>query len=167
MDDELKDVEASGDFLVSSEVLLPIGNAQELARVLCRKWDPDGNLVGSAHANPVFDTHIYEVRFPNGRMEELAANVITEAVYAQCDADGNQYILLDAIVDYHKDPSMTVSWNDQVTVIDEKKVVKRSTKGLELCCKWKNVALHAEVDQPQRVAPSSGCRVRVCRADCC
>ena len=33
---------------------------------------------------------------------------------------------------------MAVSQNDQVTVIDGKKIVKHSTKGWELCCKWKD-----------------------------
>ena len=54
-------------------------------------------------------------------------NVIAEAIYAQCDANRNQYILLDAIVDYHKDPSMAVARNDQVTIVDGKKIVKCST----------------------------------------
>eukprot|EP00804_Cyclotella_cryptica_P004599 CCRYP_006925-RA/>CCRYP_006925-RA protein AED:0.38 eAED:0.38 QI:0/0/0/1/1/1/2/0/264 len=114
------------------------GAARKLTRVLRRKRDPDGSLVGTAHANPALDTRIYEVRFPDGRTEELAANVIAEAVYAQCDADGNQYVLLDAIVDYRKDPSMAVAWNDQVSVVDGKKIVKRSTRGWELCCEWKD-----------------------------
>jgi hypothetical protein len=58
LDDELKDAEASGDFLVNSEVLLPIGNAQELGRVLRCKRDPGGNLGDSAHANPALNTRV-------------------------------------------------------------------------------------------------------------
>ena len=94
--------------------------------------------MGLAHRNPVLDIHVSEVRFPDRRTEELAANVIAEAVYAQCDANGNQYVLLDAIVDYRKDPSVAVARNDQVLVVDGKKIVKRSTKGWELCCEWKD-----------------------------
>ena len=138
LDDELKDAEASGDFLMNSEVLLPIGNAKELTRVLRHKRDLEGKPVGSAQANPALNTHVYEVCFPDRRTEELAANVIAEAVYVQCDADGNQYFLLEAIVDYYQDPSVAVSRNVQVIVIDGKKVVKCSTKGWELCCKWKD-----------------------------
>jgi hypothetical protein len=88
LDDELKDTEASGDFLVNTEVLLPIGYTQELARVFRQKHDQEGNPMGSAHWNPALDTRVYEVRFPDGRTEELAANVIAEAVYAQCDTNG-------------------------------------------------------------------------------
>ena len=96
----------TGDFLVNSEVLLPIGNSQELARVFHQKRDADGKVMGTAHHNPALDSLIYEVRFPDGRTEELAANVIAEAIYVQCDANRNQYVLLDAIMDYRKDPSM-------------------------------------------------------------
>ena len=94
--------------------------------------------MGSAHRNPALDTRVYEVRFPDKRTEELAANVIAETVYAQCDANGNQYVLLDAIVDYHKDPSLAVARDDQVMVFDGKKIIKCSTRGWELCCKWKD-----------------------------
>jgi hypothetical protein len=138
LDDELKDAKASGDFLVNTEVLLPVGNTQELARVLHQKLDREGRPVGSSHWNPALDTRVYEVCFSDGRTEELAANVIAEVVYAQCDADGNQYILLDAIMDYRKDPSVAVTRNDQVLVDDGKKIVKCSTRGWELCCKWKD-----------------------------
>ncbi len=68
----------------------------------------------------------------------MAANIITEAVYAQCDADGNQYVLLDAIMDYCKDSSVAVARDDQVTIIDGKKIVKCSTRGWELCCECKD-----------------------------
>eukprot|EP00804_Cyclotella_cryptica_P028067 CCRYP_017276-RA/>CCRYP_017276-RA protein AED:0.08 eAED:0.14 QI:0/0/0/1/0.25/0.2/5/0/724 len=120
-----------------TKALLFLATPLYLARSSARS-DPDGSLVGTAHANPALDTRIYEVRFPDGRTEELAANVIAEAVYAQCDADGNQYVLLDAIVDYRKDPSVAVARNDQVLVINGKKIVKRSTRGCELCCEWKD-----------------------------
>jgi hypothetical protein len=101
LDDELTAAEAVEDFLMNSEVLLPVGNSQEFARVLRRKREADGKVVGTAHHNPALDSCIYKVRFPDGRTEELAANVIAEAVYAQCDTNRNQYVLLDAIADYH------------------------------------------------------------------
>ena len=138
MNDELIAAEAAGGFLVNTEVLLSVGNSQELASVLHQKRDQEGNPVGLAHWNPALDTHVYEVCFPDGRTEELVANDIGEAVYAQCDVNGDQYILLDGIMDYHKDPSNAVARNDQVMVIDGKKIFKCSTRGWELCCEWKD-----------------------------
>ena len=125
--------EAAGAYLVNSKVLLPVGDRHELARVLCRKHDSNGLPVGTAHKQPAMDTRVYEVRFPDGRTEELAANAITEALYAQCDPDGNEYVMLDAIVDFQKDPNVAISWSDQVKIVNGKKVVSCSTKGWELC----------------------------------
>eukprot|EP00804_Cyclotella_cryptica_P014222 CCRYP_005639-RA/>CCRYP_005639-RA protein AED:0.34 eAED:0.34 QI:0/0/0/1/1/1/3/0/304 len=106
--------------------------------VLHRKWDADGKDVGTAHHNPALDTRVYEVQFPDSRTEELAANVIAEAIYAQCDANGNHYALLDTIVDYCKDPSMAVAQKDQVLIVDGKNIIKHSTRRWELCCEWKD-----------------------------
>ena len=83
MDNELDATKAAGDFLVNSEVLLPVGNSQELARVLHRKQNADRQVVGTVHQNPALDTCIYEVPFPDGSTEVLTVNVIAEAVYAQ------------------------------------------------------------------------------------
>jgi hypothetical protein len=88
LDNELDADKLAGDFHVNSDVLLPVGNSQVLARVLRRKRDADGKVMGTAHHNPALDSHVYEVRFPDGRTEELAANVIAEAVYTQCDMMG-------------------------------------------------------------------------------
>ncbi len=62
----------------------------------------------------------------------------SEALYAQCNPDGNQYVLLDFIVDYQRDLDVAVRRNDQVKIINGKKVVSRSTQGWELCCEWKD-----------------------------
>ncbi|KAL7475898.1 LOW QUALITY PROTEIN: hypothetical protein ACHAW6_001791 [Cyclotella cf. meneghiniana] len=96
-------------------------------------------------------THVYEVCFPNGRTKELAVNTITETFYAQCDHDGNQYIMLDAIMDYRKNPNVAISRNDQVKIVNGKKVVSRSTRGWELCCEWKDDSTSWQ-KLPQRVS---------------
>jgi hypothetical protein len=41
-------------------------------------------------------------------------------------------------VDYRKDPSVAVARDAQVTIVDDKNVVKCSTRGWELCCEWKD-----------------------------
>ncbi|KAL7474777.1 hypothetical protein ACHAW6_000733 [Cyclotella cf. meneghiniana] len=106
--------------------------------VLHQKHDLNGVPVGTAHKQPAMDTHVYEVRFQDGCTKELAVNTIAEAFYAQCEPDGNQYIMLDAIMDCRKNSDVAISWNDQVKIVDGKKVVSCSTRGWELCCEWKN-----------------------------
>ena len=50
-------------------------------------------------------------------------DTIAEALYNHCDPDENQYIMLDAILDYRKNPDVAISWNDQVKIVNGKKVV--------------------------------------------
>ena len=82
LDEELAAADAAKDYLINSEVLLPVGDSQELARMIRRKRDVDGALIGTPHEQPALDTRVYEVRFPDGRSEERAANVIAEALGA-------------------------------------------------------------------------------------
>ncbi|KAL7477698.1 hypothetical protein ACHAW6_003494 [Cyclotella cf. meneghiniana] len=83
------------------------------------------------------DTLVYEVHFPHLHTKELDTNAIAEALYAQCDSDGNQCMMLDVIIDYQKNPNVAVSCNNQVKVVDGKKVVSHSFLSWELCCEWK------------------------------
>ena len=129
---ELGAAKAAGDYLVDSEMLLSVGDRHELARVLYRKCHSNCLPVGTTRKEPAMDTHVYKVRFPDDRTEELATNTIAEVLYAQCDPNGNQYIMFDAIVDYGKNPNVTISRNNQVMIVNGKKVVSHSTHGWEL-----------------------------------
>jgi hypothetical protein len=40
-------------------------------------------------------------------------NVIAENMYTQCDTEGNQYLLLDEIIDWQKDESQAVKLEDK------------------------------------------------------
>ncbi len=40
--------------------------------------------------------------FDGGDVTELTANLIAESMYAQCDPNGNQYVLLDSLQDYRR-----------------------------------------------------------------
>jgi hypothetical protein len=80
-----------------------------------RKRDADGNPIGRADANPILDTREYIVEFKDGDEAELAANLIASAMYAQCNPDGNQYVLLDSLVD-HRRLDMAIRPADQKVV---------------------------------------------------
>ena len=91
-----------GDHYLGASILLPRGSTSVCGRVKLRKRNSDGNLVGVADPNPIKDTRTYEVEFSGGEIVELNANAIAEAMYAQCDDDGNEYFLFDCIVDHKK-----------------------------------------------------------------
>jgi hypothetical protein len=68
--------------------------------VTSRKRDKDGNPVRLANANPILDMREYTFTFNDGDETMLNANLIAEAMYAQCDPDRNQYVLLSSIIDH-------------------------------------------------------------------
>ena len=57
-------------------------------------------------------------------------------MYAQCDPDGNQYVLLADIVD-HRSMDNAIKLSDQKVVrANGHTYLQRSTAGWQLCCQW-------------------------------
>ena len=56
--------------------------------------------MGRSHTNLIFDTMMYLVEFAGGKVIELIPNVIAESMYAKCNSKGNEYLLIDVLVDY-------------------------------------------------------------------
>ena len=69
--------------------------------VVVQSHNDIGNIMG--RANPILDTKMHQVEFAGSKITELAENIIAKLMYALCNADGNEYLPLDALVDYHKD----------------------------------------------------------------
>ena len=75
------------------------------SKVKWRKLNLGGNPIGKENKNPVLDIRVYTFEFPGGAEKEYAANIIAENMWEQCDIDGNQTILMEAIVDHKSDAS--------------------------------------------------------------
>jgi hypothetical protein len=69
------------------------------------------------------------VEFPDGAEAEYVANAIAENMYAQCEGSGNQYILLDSIVDHTSDESAITEGPGAYDTIHGRKHRKKTTKG--------------------------------------
>ncbi len=105
LDPDHSDLEVTpemGDNYLNAEISVPRGGALSKGRVTSRKRDKDGNPVGRANASPILDTREYTFTFNNGDETVMSANLIAEVMYAQCDPDGNQYVLLDSIIDHNR-----------------------------------------------------------------
>ena len=59
------------------------------------KQDADGNLIGRSNQNPILDTCLMRWNF-------LGGEIIAESMYAQCDVNGNDYLLLEDFVNHSK-----------------------------------------------------------------
>lgn len=75
------------DALISAEVVLPEGDTLVPATVIGHKHDSDGNPTGTSNSNPILDSRIYQVRFPDGHLEDYSTNFIAKNIYSQVDAE--------------------------------------------------------------------------------
>ena len=126
------------DQYVGAEVNLPFEGTSRQGRVKKRVRDSEGNVTGTANKHAILDTRIYQVEFPDGGVAEYSANVIAENMVAMCDADGNQFLLLDQIIDHQFDDNVAMKIADQEYIHNGRKYLKKTTKGVKLCARWKN-----------------------------
>ena len=59
----------------------------ELPRVVRSLQDNDGIPIGTANDNPILDSRIYKVEYPDGHRASLEYNSIAEILFAQVDDD--------------------------------------------------------------------------------
>ena len=126
-----------GDEYVNAQVLFQKGDGFVTGKVIGRKRDADGSLKGTANANPILDTRKYEVEFPDGEVSEYSANVIAENMWAQCDLEGRQHLLMEEIIDHRRDDT-AVAFADRFVEVNGKQHLRKSTKGWFLCVRWKD-----------------------------
>ena len=65
------------------------------------------------------------------------ANSIAQSMYAQCDPDCNQYLMLDCIVDFCRSTNV-LCYDDQNFVKNEHTYMRRSTSVWKLFYQWKD-----------------------------
>jgi hypothetical protein len=91
------------DQYVGAQMRVPIGGEIRSGKVTRRKRELDGTCKGRANVNPMLDSRTHNIEFPDGRSDEYTANFIAENMYVQCDTEGNQFNIMDCIIDNKKD----------------------------------------------------------------
>ena len=82
--------EVLDDTYMNMEVTVPRqDDGPSFARVTKRLRDANGLPIGTANDNPILDTHMYEVEYPDGHKASLSANAIAQNMFAQVDEEGN------------------------------------------------------------------------------
>jgi hypothetical protein len=94
-----------------------------------RAWGLDGELIGHAHDNPLFDTHEYEIEFTDRTHKKYQANIITENMFAQVNNEGNQFLLLQEITDHRSDHSAIPILDGMVHSANGAQKPKQMTRG--------------------------------------
>ena len=93
----------STDIFMNAEVLLPQGEWLSLAKVIQRNVESYGKVGENCNDIPILKTFLYDVQFLDGAINPYSANLISENILMQVDADGYHRQLLYVIQYYSKD----------------------------------------------------------------
>jgi hypothetical protein len=125
------------DQYVGASMQLSVGDKVNTGKVTERKRGLDRVARGKASANPTLDKITYNVEFPDGCSEDYTANVIADNMYAQCDEEGNHFLMLRDIVGQKTD-GHAVECADMYNNVVSNTQIRKTTKGWHLCIEWKD-----------------------------
>ena len=130
-------------------------------KVTKRALGPDGRVAGSYDDNPMLNSIVYEVEFPDGEVKEYAANVIAENILSQVDEEGFSLMMMEAIIDFKKDESVAIPKDDKYLIKPRgQQRLRKMTKEWKLLIKWKDQ--FGKVDSSKRfkgITPCQSCGV--------
>ena len=129
------------DHYIGTNVVVPGTKGIEpvLAHIKGRKRDQDGIPIGTENQNPILDTRVYQLEFPDGRIEEYALNVIIENIMNQVDADGYDVGIFDEIISHRCNEEVAIMPGiDAETNINGITKPVITTKGWDLQIRWKD-----------------------------
>ena len=99
----------------------------------------NGTIAGEYNDNPILNSIIYDVEFPDGTIKECSANAIAENMLTQVDSDGFTMTMMGDIIDHKKDAAMAVSKDDMyITTWRGNKHKRITTCGWKLLVQWKD-----------------------------
>ena len=101
-DEDDTTLEALDQYIGANLVLPGRDGLEVLTQVKGRKRDHNGKAIGTSHSNPILDTRVYQVEFPDGHLEEYSTNKIAEALYSQIDEEGYNVGLIKEICDHQR-----------------------------------------------------------------
>ena len=110
------------DKYVGAEVLLANeGVERQAGTVISRSVNSAGKQIGHQHENPMLDTRVYDVMFPDWTIKQYSANLIAEPIWTNC--------AMDEIVGHRKTPDAIKKSDGYVYGVDGQRKFMKTTKG--------------------------------------
>jgi hypothetical protein len=89
--------------------------------------------------NPIMNSIVYEVEFPDEELKEYAANILSEIMLSQVDHEGHNSMLMRDIIDYKRDEAMAVPIEDKyLTTRSGQRRLRKTTQGWGFLVNWKD-----------------------------
>ena len=92
----------------------------------------DGKLVGTYSVNPMLNTLMYDVEFPDGATKPYAANMLAENIHNSVDLDGHQSRTFGGILKYCKTANAVAIANATAVGRNVRVYQRKTTTGCNL-----------------------------------
>eukprot|EP00957_Ditylum_brightwellii_P153711 11698633-Ditylum_brightwellii.AAC.1 len=137
--DILIDHQSAYNKIINAEVHLHNQDHITTGKVKRRVLGLDGRTAGSYYENPMLNSTVYKVEFPDRDAKEYAANVIAENMLTQVVYKGFTNTMMEGNLNHDRDENNTVHIKDKyVRTYSNQKIVRKSTAGWKLQILWKN-----------------------------
>ena len=118
--------------------MLPDWKGEKLMGKFRKRVRYDDTSTGEGNYNAMHDKSLYEVEYPDGTTEQLAANIIAENMLSQVDSEGHHYQVLTEVTDHKKDDSAISKVDGFIKSSSGNLHRKRTTCGQKLLVEWKD-----------------------------
>ena len=126
------------DLLINAKVLLPQGESTQMAKVVRRALDDNGDTIGTFDKNPILNTLVYDVEFPDGSVRRYGANLIAENILSQVDNRGRNSLQLEKIIG-HRTNGRAVKKKDGFIVTKRgRRKLRQTTSGWAFHIQWRD-----------------------------
>ena len=119
------------DKMINDEVTLQCGENVEKVRVILRSMGPDGKTTGEYDDNPILNSVLYDVEFPDGQVKEYSANLIDENLLNRAYYEFTSN-LMEAMVDHKRDAKMEIPFKSKNVITRRGKKPQKTLIGWEL-----------------------------------
>ena len=126
------------DLLMNAEVLLPQGEAQQMAKVVRRSIERYGNIIGDLDKTPILHSLVYDIEFTDSTVKQYAANFIAENLLSQVDTNVYHSQYLDKILVHEKMGNALSSKDSNVTTKRGIRKLRKTTIGWKFLCEFKD-----------------------------
>ena len=110
----------------------------QVSKVARRIPDEYGNLVGTYSENPMLNTLMYDVEFPDGTTKPYAANMIAEKIHNAVDSDGHRSRTFGEILNYCNTASAVAIADATDVGRNERRYLRKTTDGWNVLIEMKD-----------------------------
>ena len=109
--------------------MLPDRKGEKLIGKVIKRVRYDDTVAGEGNYNSMHGNSLYEAEYPDGKTEQLSANIIAENMMSQVDSEGHRYQVLTEVTDHKKDDSDISKVDGFIKSISENLHRKKKTCG--------------------------------------